>query len=49
MEMKEWNFINCGGKTALDMPVLVTNFWTVLLRLHFLSRNRFNANPFSIS
>ena len=34
MEMKEWNFINRGDKTALDTPVLITNIWTVVLRLH---------------
>ena len=27
MEMKEWNLINRGDKTALDMPVLITNLW----------------------
>ena len=32
MEMKEWNFINRGDKTALDMPVLITNIWIMVLR-----------------
>ena len=27
MKMKEWNLINRGDKTALDMPVLITNIW----------------------
>ena len=40
--MKGWNFINRGDKTdetALDMLVLITNIWTVVLRLHVRSRN----------
>ena len=39
MEMKEWNLINRGDKTALDMPVLITNIWIMVLRLHVRSRN----------
>ena len=37
--MKEWSSINRGDKTALGIPVPITNIWTMELRLNVLSRN----------